>query len=217
MTRWNALHLAPVLIFVMPTSAAEQPHSAARVLPQIGPLGGQIHQIGEFQCETVFSSKSVQVYVFDRAGEPLSTKNVRGRATFKLPSDPRKYHYDLYPQTGDGVPANGLHLVIDLSQVPDRSAVVEFVIYGIAQQPPVFATQFQRSLTTEQIAIRLQGICPVSGEPLGSMGQPPKVRIGVQEIFVCCKGCIKKVKEQPDKYLNKMAALRNDASQPLRR
>jgi hypothetical protein len=34
-----------------------------------------------------------------------------------------------------------------------------------------------------------QKICPVSGEPLGSMGKPPKITLEGTEIFLCCKGC----------------------------
>lgn len=34
-----------------------------------------------------------------------------------------------------------------------------------------------------------QAICPVSGEPLGSMGTPIKVTKGDRALFLCCKGC----------------------------
>jgi YHS domain-containing protein len=38
-----------------------------------------------------------------------------------------------------------------------------------------------------------QGICPVSGQPLGSMGSPVKVRVGDQEqAFLCCQSCVGK-------------------------
>ena len=38
-------------------------------------------------------------------------------------------------------------------------------------------------------------------EPLGSMGGPIKVMVGDKPIFLCCKGCIKKVQAEPAKYL----------------
>ena len=41
----------------------------------------------------------------------------------------------------------------------------------------------------DQLKARVQGICPVSGKPLGSMGTPLKTRIGEEELFLCCKGC----------------------------
>ena len=44
-------------------------------------------------------------------------------------------------------------------------------------------------------------MCPVMDEPLGSMGQPVKVMIGDKPIYLCCKGCVKKVQAQPAEYL----------------
>lgn len=38
-------------------------------------------------------------------------------------------------------------------------------------------------------------------EPLGSMGTPVKVMVGDKPIYLCCKGCIKKVKAEPATYL----------------
>lgn len=49
--------------------------------------------------------------------------------------------------------------------------------------------------------IAKQNICPVMDEPLGGMGQPVKVMIGETPIFLCCKGCIKKIQAEPAKYL----------------
>ncbi len=39
------------------------------------------------------------------------------------------------------------------------------------------------------LRIAAQKICPVSGKKLGSMGHPLKVKIGEEELFLCCKGC----------------------------
>ncbi|MFO7908136.1 MAG: hypothetical protein ACQESR_04810 [Planctomycetota bacterium] len=36
---------------------------------------------------------------------------------------------------------------------------------------------------------RAQGICPVTGNQLGTHGTPVKVNIGRETIFLCCKGC----------------------------
>lgn len=43
-------------------------------------------------------------------------------------------------------------------------------------------------------------ICPVMGEPLGAMGDPVPVTVGGETLFVCCRGCVKKVKADPAKY-----------------
>ena len=49
-----------------------------------------------------------------------------------------------------------------------------------------------------------QHMCPVSGDMLGTMGLPIKVKVKDQDIWVCCEHCIDAVKEDPDKYLAKI-------------
>jgi YHS domain-containing protein len=49
-----------------------------------------------------------------------------------------------------------------------------------------------------------QKVCPVSGEPLGSMGVPHKVAIQGRTVFLCCKGCEEELRRNADKYLAKL-------------
>jgi Cu(I)/Ag(I) efflux system membrane fusion protein len=49
-----------------------------------------------------------------------------------------------------------------------------------------------------------QAVCPVTGEPLGSMGVPVKVTIQGQVVFLCCQGCVAEIEAHPDKYLKQM-------------
>jgi len=49
-------------------------------------------------------------------------------------------------------------------------------------------------------------VCPVSGEPLGSMGDPIVVKQDGREVQLCCKGCTKKLAAEPAKYLAKLDA-----------
>ena len=204
MTRWNALLLTPVLMFGLSMAAAKQPDSPPTSSNNTGPHGGQIHAAGDFQCEVVFASRSVEVYVFDRAGQVVEARNVRGRVTFTLPGNPRTYRYDLYPNTADSRPVNGLFLAIDLLRVPDRVASVDIRLYGLTQRPVAFAAHFQRKPTLEQVAISQQRICPVSGKPLGSMGKAVKVRLGNQDVYVCCAGCTQALKTDPEVHLAKL-------------
>lgn len=51
-----------------------------------------------------------------------------------------------------------------------------------------------------------QAICPVSDEPLGSMGQPIKVDLNGKALFICCKGCEETVREEPERYLAKIGS-----------
>lgn len=52
--------------------------------------------------------------------------------------------------------------------------------------------------------IAKQKICPVTGEPLGSMGAPVRVSVSGRSVFVCCKGCEKPLLRKPDDYLAKI-------------
>ncbi len=44
----------------------------------------------------------------------------------------------------------------------------------------------------DQVLAAVQQICPVSGNKLGEHGTPLKVKIGKEEVFLCCKGCTKR-------------------------
>ncbi len=66
------------------------------------------------------------------------------------------------------------------------AAVALMAVTSIAQE-----TQQQKSTLTEadHLQIAVQKVCPVTGEALGSMGEPLKVQVGEQVAFLCCKGC----------------------------
>ena len=50
--------------------------------------------------------------------------------------------------------------------------------------------QKERQAHSDHMNMAAQGICPVSGQKLGSMGEPIKVKVGAEEVaFLCCKGC----------------------------
>lgn len=55
--------------------------------------------------------------------------------------------------------------------------------------------------------------CVVSDEKLGGdMGKPYELEYEGQKILLCCKGCVKKFKAEPAKYLAKIAAAREAAA-----
>jgi YHS domain-containing protein len=61
------------------------------------------------------------------------------------------------------------------------------------------------ALSTQDRALaEAQKDCPVSGEPLGSMGAPIKLDVKGQAVFICCEGCRKKLLRDPDTYLAKL-------------
>ena len=66
----------------------------------------------------------------------------------------------------------------------------------------------QTAAASDQAAIQAQRECPVLGTALGSHGKPVKVGVGEQTLFVCCKRCVGKVIESPERFLAKAAELR---------
>lgn len=56
----------------------------------------------------------------------------------------------------------------------------------------------------DRILALKQRICPVSGEPLGSMGKPVKMTVKGRVVFLCCAGCEEEITKSPDKYLKKL-------------
>jgi YHS domain-containing protein len=56
----------------------------------------------------------------------------------------------------------------------------------------------------DKTLIARQKVCPVTGEPLGSMGPPFKVVVNGRTVFLCCKGCEKKIRQNPEKYFAKL-------------
>ncbi len=60
---------------------------------------------------------------------------------------------------------------------------------GASGQEPTSdkADQVQR----DQLRAAVQKICPVTGNELGEHGDPVKVKIGKEEVFLCCKSCLK--------------------------
>src|SRR5262249_18578876 len=57
---------------------------------------------------------------------------------------------------------------------------------------------------SEQAAALKQAVCPVSDEPLGSMGMPVKVSAEGKTFYLCCKNCKKEVDADPKAVLAKL-------------
>ncbi len=69
------------------------------------------------------------------------------------------------------------------------------------------ASAINEKPTKEQIAAAKPyplDVCAVSGEKLGSMGEPAVVLVGDQVVKLCCGGCMDDVKADPAKVLSKL-------------
>ncbi len=85
---------------------------------------------------------------------------------------------------------------------PREPAAAEHKDHDAGQTAP---SEKPTGLSAEDRAlIEKQKTCPVTGEPLGSMGEPVKVVVKGQTVFLCCAGCEAAIKKDPDKYLAKL-------------
>lgn len=88
-------------------------------------------------------------------------------------------------------------------------------IDAVKENPAKYFPQQQVKLTVtkateaDAAAIKEQKLCPVMDEPLGGMGTPLKVTGLGRDVFLCCKGCVKFLEKEPQKYLAKLPPLPN--------
>ena len=70
------------------------------------------------------------------------------------------------------------------------------------------AANLGRLSADDRVLADAQKLCPITDEPLGSMGVPLKLTIKDQPVFVCCKSCTKSAEKDADKTLKKVAELK---------
>ena len=73
----------------------------------------------------------------------------------------------------------------------------------IAGLPLMFATSPSAAAEDAQQPYPLD-TCVVSGEKLGEMGDPYVFTHEGREVRLCCKQCLKKFNQDPEKYLKKL-------------
>ncbi|MCA9050085.1 MAG: hypothetical protein KDA89_15215, partial [Planctomycetaceae bacterium] len=172
-------------------------HAAAST-PSLGPHKGTLRTVAGLQTETVVSPGGLKVYLYASSGQPMSVERGRGVASLSVQGSAKRYRYDLFPAE-DG----SLKVDVDLSKIAGRQISVDYQLVGILNQAVAYndvtvvpADQAQ----ADAVAIARQKVCPVSGKPLGSMGNPVAVDANGQRLFVCCTGCVDAVKANPAKY-----------------
>ena len=78
------------------------------------------------------------------------------------------------------------------------------VLFALCSIPAGFASEAsgQKPLAAAGASVRqaMNTLCPVSGDPVGSVGKPVYADYGGKAIAFCCKGCAKKFRMHPDKY-----------------
>ena len=183
--------------------------------------GGTLAKTPNYHFEVVFSKDGVKVYPLTADHKPVDGTGLSATATFYHPSTPKPWFSRPLRAAapGPGQASASLDCAIDLSKVPAQGVRVAFEVAGLPSpaEPKVsFTVPFApaaggeitvtKATAADQKAINAQKVCKVSHEALGSMGVPLKATRGDKSILVCCQGCIKEIKADPDKFFGPLAS-----------
>jgi len=69
---------------------------------------------------------------------------------------------------------------------------------------PSIANALASLSPADRAAAERQKVCPVTDEPLGSMGSPLKISLKGRDVFLCCEGCKDALQDDPDAFLAKL-------------
>ncbi|MDG2220480.1 MAG: hypothetical protein P8L85_03820 [Rubripirellula sp.] len=165
-----------------------------------GPHGGSVRQANGVQLETLVTQAGIQLFVYDRFGQPLAVNQGRGAVSLRIAGNAKRYRYDLLP-SGKGT----LTAPVNLSKNAGRQVELDGRLIGIPGARGQVAFRDVAGVPSSEIqlaaaAIARQKICPVSGKPLGSMGQSVAVDVSGEKVYVCCASCADTVNADPEKY-----------------
>ncbi len=183
----------------------------------VGPHGGVVVAANTTRFEVVSAADGITVYPVTTANQPLDTTRWTGTATFYAPATSAPWLVrPLQPAAVSASrPPTALALRMNLSQaLPAQGVTVAVEIHGLPA-PAASSAQFTvpyapatalpitvaTATAADAAAIAAQKTCPISGDDLHEMGMPVKVSRGNRAVFVCCDGCVAKIKANPDKYL----------------
>jgi len=175
--------------------------------------------------EVVYRQKEIRIYVYSPDLQPKSVKDAKGKIAIQAN---KGAHVDGVPLTYVAPPAGSdkqqdyLAATVDPAKVKDGSTKVTFSLENVPLSPrpkitfnQTFALSKEKPQVTvatldesDKKGISRQKVCPVTGARLGSMGDPIKVLIDGKPLYLCCQGCVAKVKNDPKTYVAKAGQLR---------
>jgi YHS domain-containing protein len=75
----------------------------------------------------------------------------------------------------------------------------------VKKNPEKYIEKLNQAVTEKQVKDYPAEVCPVSGQKLGSMGEPVNYVHGNQLVRFCCKGCVREFEKNPEKYMEKVS------------
>jgi YHS domain-containing protein len=178
----------------------------------MGPNGGTLQTVGTTKIETVIQPKGIMFTILDAHGKPVATPQAKGTLKLKVGDSPKEYTYPLAALKNQAI-----GIAVDLSKVEGHMLHMNVELTGAGPQPLSFHALGKvggGDQLSDAVLISLQGVCPVSGQKLGSMGATPKVVVNGKPLFICCAGCKSKVESSPDQYLAKFYGAKGEEVRP---
>lgn len=171
-------------------------------IARTGPNGGLRQNYGDLQVETLLSDAGIRVFLAQES-EPLRTVDARGVALIKVAGESKRYRFDLLPNV-EGV----LEAKTSLARLHGKQVELEVLLVSLPEQlTPQGMLKYRDVITVapseSQLAasaVARQGVCPVSGKRLGSMGNPVPVSVAGKTVYACCSSCVKAILSDPQKY-----------------
>lgn len=168
--------------------------------------------------EVVYQPREIRVYIYGPNQQPQSARDVAGEVGLRRRNSSRTFTATLHyvaPPSGSSE-QDYLAVAANLKDVEDGDMTSTFTLTNLPLDRPT--AKFGQSVAlskakvqvtsaaldaSDQASIARQRTCPVTGAALGSMGDPIKVLVGDQPLYLCCKGCLSKVQSDPETYLRK--------------
>jgi uncharacterized protein (TIGR03000 family) len=101
-------------------------------------------------------------------------------------------------------------------RVPIGAGEMRCIYLTPADEKSTIAENLAKLSPEDRKLAETQKFCVEEDNPLGVMGVPVKIMLKGQPVFLCCKGCIEKAQENPEKTLAKLKELKaKNAKTPL--
>jgi len=112
----------------------------------------------------------------------------------QLPS----YPLTVCPVSNNALDKDAKNVVVDGTLV---RLCCDRCIAKVTKNESVFKSKVEEAVVAQQSRIYPTDKCLVSGEPLGSMGDPIMLVHGTRLVKLCCKGCLKGFNKNPSEHI----------------
>ncbi len=176
-----------------------------------GPHDGQFLIAGDSTMEVVMLPQELRVYLYGKGMEPRSTQSFQARLVTQLARGGEKYPtlLQFVPRPPGSKEQDYLRTPLDTQRLAEGQTTIAFEFENFPDQrhPKAgYTFLFLQEMVRPHVAavplmpgdhdgIAGQQNCPVTGARLGSMGPVVKLLVGDRPLYLCCAGCVARVKE----------------------